>query len=585
MSLAAIGPGRNLGATLVPPLGQLGHDVLDGLPGVAVQLVGTLAKGLRPDFQGADGLALHGALRRALQPLSALVEVHLVPPDRQQSLQVLGDDAHLRVLLLVGLLDFPGDLLHLLGQVEGLAGLVDGHGLRPDQADGLRRQLLPEVLRRLVRGVDHPEAPVSGGVSEELGLVRAAHENTLTGELLEPSAVCRTVAVGALGEEQLDRFDLGLLHAGQLADLHDPDALDLFQRLLALDGSQGVREPLTAQQSDEGGLAQALGASQGQHMVEFAAGPVDAGHGGRHDLPGDGPGVLAVLGAHVVDQQGLDSFHAVPLAALQVVLDRVEGVLQGDHVHRVENLVFAGEAVLLFEVVAESGVVAVDPLSAVFDVPPGESIQGDDVVRHQVHGHASGQGGVSVQDDDDVLDTGGDGALLGEAELLRPVGFVTDICVGNIRQRLEVLVRLGHAIGDDLGLHSLIRGGQVGHGSVGRPGADRGVRGDVGVQLVELMQPDDVPGVHELHGGRVCCVVAVGELVLVDDHAGRRAALGVGVAAVAAGNIVRHEGLDGLLDGVGPAEGTDQALLQQRVLLFGRGLLDDLGHAAAHGPA
>ena len=197
---------------------------------------------------------------------------------------------------------------------------------------------------------------------------------------------------------------------------------------------------------------------------------------------------------------------------------------------------------------------------------------------HFVESQAPCQLRVVGQDQHHVLDGLGKAALLGDLQFAVPVS-------GVLGSR-EVLRGLSYAVGDQLGPDFRVLGGQLCHGLVARPGTGRRVRVGVGVQVVELVQPDQIPGVDQLGACRIRGVVAIAEFVVIDHHAGRCAALGVGVAPrLVAGLVHRHEGLDSLLDGVGPAEGSDDAALLGRVFLLGRCALDSLRDSAAHRPA
>ena len=77
--------------------------------------------------------------------------------------------------------------------------------------------------------LDDPETTVTGDIAQISSLaVDRSDDNTLARMAFDDLAIRRTVLVIRGGKERLHLFDVSLLHSGQLADLHDPKALQLF---------------------------------------------------------------------------------------------------------------------------------------------------------------------------------------------------------------------------------------------------------------------------------------------------------------------------------------------------------------------
>ena len=169
---------------------------------------------------------------------------------------------------------------------------------------------------------------------------------------------------------ELDGLGFGFAHSRKLTDLHDPHALHLLVGVLALHRGEGIGEPGTAELGDEGGLAEPLPSSDGQHIVKFTAGAVDPRHSRHEGLACDRSGVFVVLRAQVVDEQGVHTGHTVPSAPVEVVAHRVKAVLLCHHVHRVEDAILPGHTVEALKVVAQSCIVRVDPLACTLKRAP-----------------------------------------------------------------------------------------------------------------------------------------------------------------------------------------------------------------------
>ena len=459
--------------------------------------------------------------------------------------------------------------------------------------DGLRPDLVPLALQASVEDVlaglrdagrDDPEAPVAGVALQEGRLVRRAEEDAVAGPFLGALGVGRAVLVHLAGEELLDAFELGPLQGAELAELEEPGGLQQLHRVLPLEGVQGVGEPPPAEGVQQGGLADALRAGEHQHVVVLAPRLVDAGDGGDHLLPGHRPGERGVGRAEVVGHEGVHPGRAVPLEVVEVVAHRVEGVPGVDHADGVPDLVAGHDAVgVLLQEHPEVGVVGVGPRPP---LPlPGQLALDEVVVRELVLHQLPLQPGVVLHDQDDVARGRLGPAVLADLQLLHPL--VAPVLPG----LAEVLGGGGPPSGEQrLHLDPAVLRGELHHGGVA--GEARGVLGPLALVPVSVeVDPDEVEGVQQLPARRIRLVVGVGELVLVAHEAAGDRPAAVRVAALLGRPdvLVGEEGVDGLLDGVGAAEGPDDAALGARVLLLldvpGDALLLPGGHWPLRGVA
>ncbi len=150
----------------------------------------------------------------------------------------------------------------------------------------------------------------------------------------------------------------------------------------------------------------------------------------------------------------------------------------------------------------------------------------------------------------------------------------------------KLFVCLGFAfLGKDR-LDLLVLEGKIRHCLKGRQLAGGGVRGALIVQVTETMQAHQVKGVQQPTADRVCGMVAVGKLPIVDDDTGRGICGDIVIAAVHGRRRIhiREEGVDGFLHGIGAAESTRHTRLCQRVGLLSNAVLHHLGLTAGNRP-
>ena len=319
---------------------------------------------------------------------------------------------------------------------------------------------------------------------------------------LHHAAVGCAVLVHLAADEALHDVDVGLPGALHLADLHDPDALQLLSCGLVpgVGQTEGVAKPFPAQLPEQGALADAGLAIQDQDRVELAARLQHALDGSDQGLPGDGADVGGVLGAQIVDQQRVHSRHAVPLGqVLDVLPQRVEAALVRDDGQRLgEAILRELDAVLVGHISIEEGVVSVAPVFA--RAAPGQLALDLDGAAQLIVPDPL-KGGVVLQDQHGVGDQRLDGSVLREDELGFPV-FLW------LRQRLALEVEHGLRPGVARERHANARilRGELGHLLVAGALAAALVLLAV-VHVAELVEADEVEGVAELAAGRVRAVV------------------------------------------------------------------------------
>ena len=527
-----------------------------------------------------------------MEVVAALLGAQLVPVLRDlasdegldHSGPLVGRDFVVLLLSLLGLLlEFPR-------QVELFAVPEPLDRLGPDLL-AFQRELGPYVLDADVSVALHgPEASVSGVALQEGGFVGGGKEDALSRVDLDLAAVCGAEAVLLLRDEGLVSLGGRLLVVGQLAELDEPLAAELLHALLALYAGEAVVEPVAAEDLDEGGLADALGAYEGEDVVVLASRSHHAGHGGGEVLAGHRPGEGVVLGAQVVEQEGVEPLHSVPAEALQPLAHRVERALAHGEVVRVQQGLLACELVVAADVVDEAVVVAVVPERIPLVSGPPWQLPADAVASSEgVTPDLVLEPRVVADDESEVVRRGKEvAAPLVHLQLLRPLEVRLRLALSALlclRRLGKFVGQLLHAFPGSLSGGALVLAGVCLHGHEARDLVDRrGVEVGALVQIGEQVQADHVEGVAELAAARVGAVVGVRPGVLVCHHAAEGRAVLVGPAVLLCGLCVDsgQEGLDGLGDAVGAAEGADDARLGAWVLLL-RSAADWVVHFV-HGP-
>ena len=249
-----------------------------------------------------------------MDKLPALVNIHAIPAVRQEHLEVLSHHSLTLVLLHGGALFLAGVLLQTGIQIQPFPRLGILSGLRPNLQDGIRIQV-PGLIFTFTADLDIPEAPVAGNIPEVAALgVGSAKEHALPGMGRDPASKAGAVLVVLAGDEGFHLVDIGLLHTRQLTNLQDPVPLQLLRCGLVVHVGkiQAVGVPVHAQLGYEGAFANALVPVEHQHGVIFDAGGVDPHIGGAQSFSRDRPHILVVLRPKVVDEQGIQTLHAIP---------------------------------------------------------------------------------------------------------------------------------------------------------------------------------------------------------------------------------------------------------------------------------
>ena len=331
---------------------------------------------------------------------------------------------------------------------------------------------------------------------------------------LHDAAVGCAVLIHLAADEALHNIHVGLAGALHLADLHDPDALELLGCGLVpgVGQAEGVAKPFPAQLPEQGALADAGLAVQNEDGVELAARLQHALDGSDEGLAGDGSGVLGVRCSQIVDQQCVGSRDAIPLRELlDIFPQRVEAALVRDGCERLaEAVLWELDAIPVGHPGVELGVVGVSPVFV--RARPGQLALDLDAVAQLVVADPL-KGGLVLQDQHGVGDQRLDVAVLCADQLGLPavIGVVfRQICLEVEHGPRSGIVRERQA-------DALVLAREGGHGAVARAVLAALVFLAV-IQVPELVEADQVEGVAELAAGRVGAVVGVGEDVAVIDH-------------------------------------------------------------------
>ena len=197
---------------------------------------------------------------------------------------------------------------------------------RPYLVDVSLRQL-PRLPVAPARRLYRPEAAIACRVAQVTRLlVRRSKEHALP--QMRRGALAEGCAVDVVlpRQERAQRLNLRLPQSRKLADLHDPETLQLLRRRLVLGvvQRQAVVEPLPAQLGDERRLAHALRTIEHQHGVELDARLEHALDGRAQRLARHRAHIQVVRRTQVVDEQRLNAGHAIPFGQRsQIIPDRM----------------------------------------------------------------------------------------------------------------------------------------------------------------------------------------------------------------------------------------------------------------------
>ena len=432
------------------------------------------------------------------------------------------------------------------------------------------------MLDARTRRLDRPEATVSGGVTEIAGLgIGCAEEHALAQMRCGSFAECRTVNIVLPGEEGAQRFHLSFFESCQFTNLQNPVSLQLFGGGLVLGVAQvqTVGEPLSGQLCNEGAFADTLGTVQHKHGVKFAAGIQHPLDGGAEGLTGNSSDILVIVCAEVVDEQRVHTGNLVPL---RQIFNELPNGMVGAVVRNLRHgnvIVSSGEgAVVGIHIADKLGIIRIPPEFR--GVPPRHIALDLHAVQKLIE-HQRFQKRVVHEDYGEVLQR-----VFYLAGLVQLQGFLP-VLVG------EFFACLGFALLGKDRFDFLVLEGKIRHCLEGRQLAGCGIRGALIVQVTETVQAHQVKSVQQPAADRVCGMVTVCELAVVDDNTGRGIGGDIVVAPVHGRRCIyiREEGVDGFLHGIGAAESTHHTRLCQRVSLLGDAVLHHLGLAAGNRPS
>ena len=136
-----------------------------------------------------------------------------------------------------------------------------------------------------------PKTAIAGDVAQiPVFSVGCPEKDALPGMRRYTAAEAGAIFVIAPSHEALYLFKVRFFHARHLADLMNPETLQLFccGLVVHVRQRQTVREPFAAQLGNEGAFAFALRAIEDQHIVKFCSGSFHAPDGGAENFPDKG---------------------------------------------------------------------------------------------------------------------------------------------------------------------------------------------------------------------------------------------------------------------------------------------------------
>ena len=454
-----------------------------------------------------------------------------------------------------------GSRQQVIPQDQFLTLLVAGNGFSPDLIYFCGGQIVMHQLRPALKtAIYGPVTAVSGGVPQEVGAVGGTEKHTTAGILHRSSAISRPVSVLGLAQKLLGGLALRAGKSGHLAQLYDPDAPQIFAGFLAVKAGDTVVEPVPPQTGEQQAFADALLAAQNADLVKLAPRTETTRHGSHQHFAGDGAGVAVILGAQIVNEQGIQPLFAVPLQPGQIAAHRILGVAAAGQGYRVRCLGGTAEVVDRLQIPAHTRVILVSPVPFTVTPRPRERASAPQTIRKGILPDPALQHRVVLKDHPRVLRGAGQRTLLGADQLPLPV---LGIVRGFLRLLLEVILyrgeprqrvfnglvpqpRCSRAVTLSQGAH-LLPAGQ---------GGCRGAGGYVCIEIPEAVNPNQIPRVQQLASGGVCAVVAVDKVIVIVQHrACGGAAQRIGQASGAGIHIdARQKLLDRCRNIVFPAE-------------------------------
>ena len=264
-------------------------------------------------------------------------------------------------------------------------------------------------------------------------------------------------------------------------------------------------------------------------------------------------------------QQRGDPPLPVPSQGGEVVTDRVEPVAVSAHHLRVPDLLLSGDVVFLLKPVPQAGVVRVPPPLSL--LPPWETAVHVDAHVELVIPQPPLELRVILHDEHHVRHRAFHSPRLRDLQLSLPA---LPIIPSQLIHRIhpgEVLLHAPVLLLNQRELRPPVRSCELHHLTI-RFQPRHILLPAPFVEMSEQVDAHKVERIEQLPARRVGVVVRVGEPAVVADQTSGHAALTVGVPAILPRRLIHagEESLDGILDGVSPAERAYDPLLLLRVL-------------------
>ena len=214
--------------------------------------------------------------------VAALTEIQLRPVLRQRPIHVVTNQSCQGALVRVLLLQSAGFRLHGSRQMQRLTAPVGGHGLRPD-LPYLGLCEVDKVVEALPLFIyaHRPPAAAARLIPNKVRDVGCGNKDALARISLCTAAVGRAKRVLLLGNELFDELEVRFAYGGKLAQLDEPESLDVLHGILALHCYKTLGVPTAGEFAHKGCLAQSLFANERQNGVKLDAGLKSAADSGN----------------------------------------------------------------------------------------------------------------------------------------------------------------------------------------------------------------------------------------------------------------------------------------------------------------
>ncbi len=271
----------------------------------------------------------------------------------------------------------------------------------PDLANGV---VVGRVRKLFGVAFENEKASGSGLITKEFVIVGGGGENALTREFVGASAVLKTSAVNLTRNKGFDLLVLGFfcgLHFGQF---DDPQTLKSFNDVFVGNGIE-LAEPVAAELSKDGRLADALFALQNETIIEFASRMKNASDGSKQPSLGDSAGIRRIFDAEPLDE---NRFRAGSLIPCRKVVEEVVNGMKPELVRVFDEAIVAGlraaKFVVAIDEIANVRIVGVgDGLIVVKLIAPWESASRFDALRKAVESKGVFDDGIEKKNEIEVF--------------------------------------------------------------------------------------------------------------------------------------------------------------------------------------